>query len=153
MKRLFEILDCDDKCWVALMFSTSREEIGNGLYMYKIPNETCDEYLIHNKILNKNVMVRTNISWDILNLIEDFKGNLYIKSPIYYKEFKVYNITKMTRKCKLYKTFRILKITFDYIVDTLKLIISRIGIVEIAILTPIVIELLTIGIIWFCSTR
>ena len=153
MEKFFEIQDCSDKCWVAVMCSVSKIQVDNGIFMYKIPNEDYSEYLIHNKIFDKSVLIRTNISYDILNLIKVFNSNLYITSPEHYKKFKIYNITKMTSRCKLYRVVRILKIILDYIIEAFKVIISWIGVVEMTMIIPIIIALTAMGIICFCFTR
>lgn len=153
MEKFFEIQECSDKCWVAVMCSVSKKQIDDGIDMYKIPDDGYVEYLIHNKILNKSALIKTNTSWDILNLFEVFNGNLYITSPMHYKKFKVYNITKMTAKCKLYKAVRLVKIIFDYIIETLKALVSWVGVTEIAMMIPIISALVMMGIIWFVLTR
>lgn len=121
MCDIFEITEKESMNWVDIMCSDYKEELCSDIIAYKIPRETVGEtvgeYIIYNRELDKCIILKTDSKYKLKYFIVDYKTQIYLQSPDHLKCNVVYNLTKMTSKCNMFKLRKLGLDIVDWFLD------------------------------------
>lgn len=117
MEGIFEIIECNEPNSINIMLSDNKEIIAEHITAYEIKENNISIITIYNDKLNKSIIIRTEDEFKLNAFTDRFMNNIYLVSPYDNSKISVYNLTKMTSSCKLYKIHNLLCMVFDYILD------------------------------------
>lgn len=103
MEGIFEIIECDEPNSVNIMLSDNKESIAEHITAYEIKENNISIITIYNDKLNKSIIIKTEDRFKLNAFTDRFMNNIYLVSPYDSSKISVYNLTKMTSHCKLYK--------------------------------------------------
>lgn len=103
MEGIFEIIECNEPNSINIMLSDSKEVIAEHITAYEIKEDNISIITIYNDKLNKSIIIRTEDRFKLNAFTDRFMNNIYLVSPYDNSKISVYNLTKMTSHCKLYK--------------------------------------------------
>lgn len=118
MEGIFEIIECNEPNSINIMLSDSKEVIAEHITAYEIKEDTISIITIYNDKLNKSIIIRTEDRFKLDAYTDRFMNNVYIISPYDNSKISVYNLTKMTSHCKLYKLHEFLWNIYNKILDS-----------------------------------
>lgn len=118
MEGIFEIIECDEPNSVNIMLSDSKEVIAEHITAYEIKENNISIITIYNDKLNKSIIIRTEDRFKLNAFTDRFMNNIYLVSPYDSSKISVYNLTKMTSHCKLYKLHEFLWNIYNKILDS-----------------------------------
>jgi hypothetical protein len=118
MEGIFEIIECDEPNSVNIMLSDNKESIAEHITAYEIKENNISIITIYNDKLNKSIIIRTEDRFKLNAFTDRFMNNIYLVSPYDSSKISVYNLTKMTSHCKLYKLHEFLWNIYNKILDS-----------------------------------
>ena len=118
MEGIFEIIECDEPNSVNIMLSDNKESIAEHITAYEIKENNISIITIYNDKLNKSIIIRTEDRFKLNAFTYRFMNNIYLVSPYDSSKISVYNLTKMTSHCKLYKLHEFLWNIYNKILDS-----------------------------------
>lgn len=118
MEGIFEIIECNEPNSINIMLSDSKEVIAEHITAYEIKEDNISIITIYNDKLNKSIIIRTEDRFKLNAFTDRFMNNVYIISPYDNSKISVYNLTKMTSHCKLYKLHEFLWNIYNKILDS-----------------------------------
>ena len=118
MEGIFEIIECDEPNSVNIMLSDNKESIVEHITAYEIKENNISIITIYNDKLNKSIIIRTEDRFKLNAFTDRFMNNIYLVSPYDSSKISVYNLTKMTSHCKLYKLHEFLWNIYNKILDS-----------------------------------
>lgn len=118
MEGIFEIIECNEPNSINIMLSDSKEVIAEHITAYEIKEDNISIITIYNDKLNKSIIIRTEDRVKLNAFTDRFMNNIYLVSPYDNSKISVYNLTKMTSHCKLYKLHEFLWNIYNKILDS-----------------------------------
>lgn len=118
MEGIFEIIECNEPNSINIMLSDSKEVIAEHITAYEIKEDNISIITIYNDKLNKSIIIRTEDRFKLNAFTDRFMNNIYLVSPYDNSKILVYNLTKMTSHCKLYKLHEFLWNIYNKILDS-----------------------------------
>lgn len=118
MEGIFEIIECNEPNSINIMLSDSKEVIAEHITAYEIKEDNISIITIYNDKLNKSIIIRTEDRLKLNAFTDRFMNNIYLVSPYDNSKISVYNLTKMTSHCKLYKLHEFLWNIYNKILDS-----------------------------------
>lgn len=118
MEGIFEIIECNEPNSINIMLSDSKEVIAEHITAYEIKEDNISIITIYNDKLNKSIIIRTEDRFKLNAFTDRFMNNIYLVSPYDNSKISVYNLTKMTSHCKLYKLHEFLWNIYNKILDS-----------------------------------
>lgn len=118
MEGIFEIIECDEPNSLNIMLSDNKESIAEHITAYEIKENNISIITIYNDKLNKSIITRTEDKFKLSAFTDRFMNNIYLVSPYDNSKISVYNLTKMTPHCKLYKLHEFLWNIYNKILDS-----------------------------------
>lgn len=118
MEGIFEIIECDETNSVNIMLSDNKESIAEHITAYEIKENNISIITIYNDKLNKSIIIRTEDKFKLSAFTDIFMNNIYLVSPYDSSKISVYNLTKMTSNCKLYKLHEYIWDIYSDILDS-----------------------------------
>lgn len=118
MEGIFEIIECNEPNSINIMLSDSKEVIAEHITAYEIKEDNISIITIYNDRLNKSIIIRTEDRFKLNAFTDRFMNNIYLVSPYDNSKISVYNLTKMTSHCKLYKLHEFLWNIYNKILDS-----------------------------------
>lgn len=118
MEGIFEIIECNEQNSINIMLSDSKEVIAEHITAYEIKEDNISIITIYNDKLNKSIIIRTEDRFKLNAFTDRFMNNIYLVSPYDNSKISVYNLTKMTSHCKLYKLHEFLWNIYNKILDS-----------------------------------
>lgn len=118
MEGIFEIIECNEPNSINIMLSDSKEVIAEHITAYEIKEDNISIITIYNDKLNKSIIIRTEDRFKLNAFTDRLMNNIYLVSPYDNSKISVYNLTKMTSHCKLYKLHEFLWNIYNKILDS-----------------------------------
>lgn len=118
MEGIFEIIECNEPNSINIMLSDNKEIIAEHITAYEIRENNISIITIYNDKLDKSIIIRTEDKYKLDAYTDRFMNNVYIISPYDNSKISVYNLTKMTSHCKLYKLHEFLWNIYNKILDS-----------------------------------
>lgn len=118
MEGIFEIIECNEPNSINIMLSDNKEIIAEHITAYEIKENNISIITIYNDKLDKSIIIRTEDKYKLDAYTDRFMNNVYIISPYDNSKISVYNLTKMTSHCKLYKLHEFLWNIYNKILDS-----------------------------------
>lgn len=118
MEGIFEIIEYDEPNSINIMLSDNKEIIAEHITAYEIKENNISIITIYNDKLDKSIIIRTEDKYKLNAFTDRFMNNIYLVSPYDSSKISVYNLTKMTSHCKLYKLHEFLWNIYNKILDS-----------------------------------